>query len=133
MSLSSKARAVMKIAFANKAVGTEVADAIDLGGNPQAAAVAAFGATANMTVPVVAAATFTATSGTYGIPADPTGAEVDATVDAALAKVKAVVDVKADNADLDTLRSEAEARLDAIEAKVNAIIAALKASGLMHV
>ena len=32
---------------------------------------------------------------------------------------------------LETLRTEAEARLDAVEAKIDAVIAALKAAGLM--
>lgn len=159
--LSVKAKKVLTVALANKAVGAEIAAAIDSGSNPQAAAVAVFGATTNLsalvvtptalTPAVVAATTFAATVGTYALPAEPTGAEVDATVDAALAQVKAVVDIKADNADLETmrgevetalddkadnadvetLRTETEGRLDAIESKINAVITALKGAGLM--
>jgi len=129
--LSAKTKRILTVAMANKVAAAELAAAVDSGSNPQAATVAAFGVTTNLTAAVVAATTFLATVGTYVAPAEPTGAEVDATVDAALAQVKTVVDVKADNADLETLRTEAEARLDAIETKVNAIIAALKTAGLM--
>lgn len=128
--LSNKAKAVLISGLANKAVGIEVAAAIDAGGNVQAGAVAAI-ASANLTVAVVAATTFLASAGTYVIPAEPTGAEVDAAIDTALGQVKSVVDVKADNADLETMRGEVETRLDALESKINAVIAALKASGLM--
>jgi hypothetical protein len=88
MSLSSKARAVMRVAFANKSVATEIADALDSGSNPQAASIAAIGATSNL------------------VGVDGTGSNA-----APLAGT--------------------ESRLDAIEAKVDALIAALKAAGLM--
>lgn len=129
--LSVKAKKVLTVAVANKAVGAELAAAIDAGGNVQAAAIAAIPASTNLTAAVVAAATFAPIVGTYVNAAEPTGAEVDATADAALAAVKAIVDVKADNVDLETLRTEVESRMDAVEAKINAVIAALKASGLM--
>lgn len=87
MALSLRARAVLISGLANKTVGKEVADAIDAGGNAQAAAVAAFSP---------------ATS------ADLTGAD---TVDQA------------------TLESE----IGALKAKLNAVISALKAAGLMAV
>jgi hypothetical protein len=87
MALSLKARAVLISGLANKAVGKEVADAIDLGGNAQAASVAAFSP---------------ATS------ADLTGAD---TVDQAVL----------------------ESEIGSLKAKVNAIVAALKAAGLMAV
>lgn len=48
MSLSKKSRDVMRVAFANKSVASEIADAIDLGGNPQAASVAAIGSTSDL-------------------------------------------------------------------------------------
>lgn len=85
MSLSLKARAVLISGLANKAVGKEVADAIDSGGNAQAASVAAFAP---------------ATS------ADLTGAD---TVD----------------------QASVESEIGALKAKVNEVVAALKAAGLM--
>ncbi len=129
--LSTKTRKILTVAMANKVAAKELADAVDSGSNPQAAAVAVFGATTNLSAAVVTATTFAASAGVWAIPADPTGAEVDTAIDSALAQVKAVVDVKADNADLETLRTEAEARLDAIESKINAVIVALKGAGLM--
>jgi hypothetical protein len=88
MALSAKARRRLEVAMARRAEATEIADAIDLGGNPQAAAVAALGATANL------------------VGVDGTGSNA-----APLAGT--------------------ESRLDATEAKVDAVIAALKAAGLM--
>lgn len=129
--LSAKAKKVLTVALANKAVGAEIAAAIDSGGNPQAAAVAALGTTADLSAAVVTAVTFDPSAGVWAVPAEPTGAEVDTAIDLALAQVKAVVDVKADNEDLETLRTEAEDRLDAIESKIDAVITALKAAGLM--
>ena len=61
----------------------------------------------------------------------PTKAEIDAGIDAVVLNIEAALDLKADNADVETLRTQSEARLDAIEAKVDALIAALKAAGLM--
>jgi hypothetical protein len=56
---------------------------------------------------------------------------VDTGIDSQSTKVIASLGLKADNADVETLRTESEARLDAIEAKINAVIAALKAVGMM--
>jgi uncharacterized protein YggE len=42
-------------------------------------------------------------------------------------------DLAAARASVNTLRTDAEARLDAVEAKLNSVIAALKAAGLMSV
>jgi hypothetical protein len=67
----------------------------------QAAAIAALGTTTNMS----------ASNLTAAIPTAPTKAEVDAGINALAAK--------------------AEARLDAIESKVDAFLASLKAAGLM--
>lgn len=100
MALSTSARKRLEAAITRRAEAKEIADAIDAGGNAQAATVAA------ITPSDVAAVT-----GTYAIPAEPTGAEVDATVEA--------------------LRSGVETRLDALDSKVNAILTALKAAGLM--
>ena len=90
MALSLKARAVIISGLANRAVGKEVADAIDLGGNVQAASVAAIGAT-------------TALVGVDGV---------------------------GNNA---APLAGTEARLDVVEGKIDAVIAALKAAGLMAV
>ena len=99
--------------------GIKLGDLIEAGSNPQAATVAAIPASANLTVPVVAAAAVGNT-------------DITATQLAVVAAdVNAALDNKADNADLVTLASEVEARLDTIESKINAVIAALKAAGLM--
>jgi hypothetical protein len=89
MALSQKARNVLKVAVANKAVAQEIADAIDTGANEKAASVAPIGTTANL------------------VGVDGTGSNA-----APLAGT--------------------ESRLDAIESKVDALIAALKAAGLMN-
>lgn len=111
MALSEKAKKVMIASFANKSVGTEVAAAIDAGGNAQAAAVAAIPASTNLPVAAPVAAAL----------ADPLAA----------ADVNAALDDKADNDDVEAIRVLVESRLDTLEAKVNAVIAALKAAGLM--
>lgn len=54
---------------------------------------------------------------------------VNAGIDALAVAVETDLDLKADNADVETLRTEVEARLDAIEAKVDAILVATKATG----
>lgn len=71
MALSAKARRRLEVALARRDVAVEIADAIDSGSNAQAAAVADAGVIA----------------GTYAIPAEPTGAEVDATVQVVADKV----------------------------------------------
>lgn len=131
MALSKRTKRVLEVAMADRAASAELAAAVDSGSNPQAASVAPLGVTADLTAAVVAPVTFAASAGTFAIPAEPTGAEVDAAIDSALGQVKTAVDAKADNADLETLRTEVEGRLDAIEAKIDAIIAALKAASLM--
>lgn len=131
MALSTAARRRLEVALAQRAAAKEIADAIDLGGNPQAAAVAALGTTTNMTAFVITAAVISPSAGTYAVPATPTGAEVDTAINQLAAKVVTALADKADNADAETLRTEAEARLDAIEAKVDAVIAALKTASLM--
>jgi len=104
MALSAKAKKRLEVAMARRAEANEVIAAIEAPGSLNVAAtVAALGVTADIT----------AAAGTYALPAEPTGAEVDATVQAAI--------------------DEVEARLDAIEAKVDEVIAALKAASLMDV
>ncbi|HLD91690.1 MAG TPA: hypothetical protein VI911_11885 [Patescibacteria group bacterium] len=131
MSLSREARDILIVAMANRAKANEVADAIDAASVASVATVVAAISSTNMTAAVVAATTFTASAGTFVNAAEPTGAEIDTAIDEATAKVKAVVDIKADNADLETLRTEAEGRLDAIETKINAVLTSLKAAGVM--
>lgn len=79
----------------------------------RAASVAAIGTTANLTALV------------------PTAVDLNAVFSDT--EVEAALLAKADNADVETLRTEVEGRLDAIETKVDAVIAALKAAGLMAV
>lgn len=100
MALSTAARRRLEVALAQRAAAKEIADAIDLGGNPQAETVAAITPSNLATV-----------TGTYSIPAEPTGAEVDASVN--------------------SLGADVELRLDALDSKVNAILTALKNAGLM--
>ena len=94
----------------------------------QAANVAALGITNNLTALAVTPVTFTGAATAGG--SSPSASNVNDAIDALAAEVKTAVDAKADNADVETLRTEVEARLDAIEAKVDAEIAALKAAGL---
>lgn len=105
MALSQAARDYLVIALSNKRLGAEVADAIDAGGNAQAATVAALGATTNLP----ATAAVLSTSNTY------TDAAVKAAIDGAVT----------------ALRAAAETRLDNAEAKIDAVIASLKAAHLM--
>ena len=104
MALSAKAKKRLEVAMARRAEANEVIAAIEVPGSTnQAAAVAALGSTSDLS----------AAAGTYAIPAEPTGAEVDAAIQSSL--------------------DEVEDRLDAIEAKVDEVIAALKAATLMDV
>ncbi len=89
--LSEKVRKILIVAMANKAAAKELADAVDNGGNPQAATVAALGVMAPVGVVDVA--------------------------DAGPADVAIAADV--------------DARLASLQAKIDAVIAALKAAGLM--
>ena len=97
----------------------------------QAAAIAALGTTTALTALVPAATNLTASNLTAAIPSAPTKAEVDAGIDVVASEVETALGLKADNDDVETLRTQAEARLDAIEAKVDAFLAAVKAAGLM--
>ena len=92
-------------------------------GQVPAATVDALGTTTNMTALVVTPTVLSdlSTGDTY----------TDASLNGAFAEVETALGLKADNADVETLRGEAEARLDDAEAKIDAVISALKASGLM--
>ena len=105
MALSKKAlEAVRRMATDDK-TATEISAALDSGINPQAASVAVIGATSNLPTSNVTLST----SDTY--------------TDAA---VKTAID-----AGVNALRTASESRLDVIEAKIDAVITALKAAGLM--
>lgn len=131
MALSNKAKEAIRRAVTEDKAADELIAALEAAADEQAAAVAALGATSNLSALAPTAAVITDSAGVYAIPAEPTGAEVDDAVDALRDKVEAALDLKADNADAETLRSQVEARLDAAEAKIDAVIAALKASGQM--
>lgn len=131
MALSNKAKEAIRRAVTEDKAADELIAALEAAADEQAAAVAALGATSNMSALVPAAAVISNSAGTYAIPGSPTGAEVDAAIDELRDKVELALDAKADNADAETLRTQAEARLDAAEAKIDAVIAALKASGQM--
>ena len=88
--------------------------------------VVAIGSTDNLTELVPAASSISASTGTYSNGAEPTGTEIDTAIDEATAKLDTALDLKSDNVDVETLRTEVEARLDVIEVKVDAILAALK-------
>lgn len=90
-----------------KREGEDIAAQIASGGNPQAANVAALGTTDN----IAGASTTVSTGGTP----DCDAADIQTGVDSAI----------------DTVAAEIETRLDNIEAKVDALIAALVASGQM--
>ncbi len=127
MALTAKQRKILKDGLADGRVADEIADAIDNGVFPEGAAVANISPTSDMTALVPAASAISASAGTYAIAAEPTGAEVDTAIDELKDKVDTSLDLKADNADVETLRVESEARLDAVEAKIDALLVQLRA------
>ncbi len=88
MALSTKTKAVIEVALADRKAAAELAAAVDSGSNTQAASVALLGATSDL------------------VGVDGTGSNA-------------------------APLTETEGRLDAIEAKVDALIQALKDAGLM--
>lgn len=129
MTVSAEAKRRLETAVTSKKVADELVAAIDAPGSGPAAVVVAFGATTNLTALAPAAVTMTAAATAGG--AAPTAAQVDAAINAATAEIKGMLDAKTDNVDAETLRTEVEARLDALEAKVNAILVSLKAASYM--
>lgn len=112
--------------------GAEIGDllnAIPVGNVP------ILGAAANLTalVPVAAnpsgSSATLSTSNTYTDAAVKTA--IDGAVDALKDKIVTALGAKADNADAETLRTEVEARLDAAEAKIDAVIGVLSDSKIM--
>lgn len=130
MDLTLQQKAAIKGSIVDPAAAQALIDLVS-SSLSQADEVAEMGVTSNLSALLPTAAVITASAGTYAIPAEPTGAEVDAAIDQATAKVVTALLAKADNVDAETLRTQAEARLDAIEAKIDAILAALKDAGLM--
>lgn len=129
--LSTRTKNIVRVAMADKRAADELSAAVNAGSNSQAAAVAAIGASSNLTALAVTATVIANSNFTAAIPAEPTKAEVDAGIDTLRTAVVTALNLKADNADAEALRTEVEVRLDAIEAKVDAVIAALKASAQM--
>lgn len=104
MALSKDAKFRLEVALADRRAAKEIADALGAVTSP-AGHVAPLGATTNLP----ASNATLSTSDTY------TDAAVKAAIDGAV----------------DALRVAAEARLDAAESKIDAILAALQAAGLM--
>ena len=115
MALTEKQKDAIKVAIAN--VDEANALIVEIDKVAAAGALTALGTTSNLTALVIAATTVSdlSTGDTYA----------DAGLNAIFAEVETALDLKADNADVETLRGEIEVRLDAIEAKVDAIIAAM--------
>jgi len=112
---------------------TQVWVRLEVGGaGISVAGVADLGSTSNLTALVVEAATISASDFTASNAAEPTKAEIDVGIDALKDKVITALGLKADNADVETLRTEVEARLDAIEAKIDATLAALRAAKVIQ-
>lgn len=106
MSLSQKLKDRISVAITNKDDANELIAAIEASVASPAAAVAAMGSTTNLP----ASNATLSTSDTYA------DADVKVSIDGAV----------------DALRTATESRLDAIEAKIDAVIASLKASGQME-
>ncbi len=101
MALSDKAKAAIRRAVTEEKAALELISALEAAANEQADNVAELGMTSDLS----------AISGTYANGVEPTGAEVDATVQG--------------------LADEVEARLDDAEGKIDEVIQALVAAGLM--
>jgi len=129
MTISADAKKRLTAAVTSKAVADELVAAIDAPGSGPAGVVVAFGVTANLTAlaPIAVTMTGAACAGA----ATPSATDVNAAINSATAEIKGFIDAKADNADVETLRTEVEARLDALEAKVNAVLTSLKAASYM--
>lgn len=107
----------------------------------QATTIAALGSTSNFSALVVAAAGLVAgtpTAAAQGASYDQTAlnAALDLKTEQAdfaqlVTDMNAALLLKADNVDAETLRTQVEARMDAVEAKIDAVIAALKTAGVM--
>lgn len=111
MALSAKQRLHLKYAIGDNQIGDQIADSIDSGGNPVAANVAALGASTDLSL------------------AAPSAVDLNAVFDDT--EVESALDAKADQSAVSAMMATAESRLDALEAKANAILTSLKNAGLM--
>jgi predicted RecA/RadA family phage recombinase len=93
--------------------------------NAKQAAIVAFSAGTNLTALVPAASTIADVSTGGG------NTYADSVINAMIVEIKSALLLKADNTDVETLRTEEETRQDAQDTAIAAIIAALKAAGLM--
>ena len=87
--------------------------------------------TVDLTALVVAPTTFAPSAITTFSADHTTAAEFDTEMDVELAFIKTALDLKTDNVDAETLRTETEARLGAIETKLDGIRTSLQVAGLM--
>lgn len=126
MASSTRLARKMRTALGGKKYSDELE--AELGANPVAAYVAPLGATSNLSALAVTATSIAASNFTAAVAAEPTKAEVDFGINTLKTAVVTALDLKADNADCELLRTQTEARLDAIEAKVDAVIASLIAA-----
>lgn len=131
MSIDSHTSELLLSVFRTPETRDLVVAAIDAQGSGPAAAATALGTTSNLSPAVVVATVIAASNLTAAIPAEPTKAEVDAGIDTLKTAAVTALNLKADNVDVETLRTQTEARLDAIEAKIDEVIAKLKAAALM--
>lgn len=111
MALSEELRRRLQYAMGDIQSGNSIADSIDSGGNPVAANVAAIPSSSDLSL------------------SSPVASSLNSVFDNS--EVESALDSKADQSAVSSLMSDAESRLDALEAKQNAVIAALKAAGLM--
>ncbi len=161
MAISARAQKAIKRAVTEATAATELIAAFNAADEGQASVIAPMGntsdlvagtpAAASLSALVVTAASIAASNFTAVDAADPTKAEIDTGIDVIAAAVETALDLKADNADVETLRTETitalglkadqsdyatmvaatEVRLAAIEAKIDAILTALKNADLM--
>lgn len=133
MALSKRSKDILIVAMADRRSAQEITTAIDALVHiaEPAADVAALGTTTALSAAVVAAATIANSNLTAAVPAEPTKAEVDTGIDTLRTAAVGYLNVKADNVDVETLRTQVEARLDGAEAKIDAVITSLVAAGLM--
>jgi len=129
MSLSPAAKNRLNIALVSKTAGSELAAAIDLKNPVPATKIIALGTTTNLSPLVVAPTTIAASACAGGD--TPSATDVDLAIDAATLAIASALDLKCDNADAETLRTQTESRLAAIEAKMDAMLGSMKAANRM--
>lgn len=127
MPLSTKAKRALQIACGQD-LGSEIVSAIAGDGN-EAAVVAAFGATTNISVPAVAG--FSPGANLVGVDGTGSNAAPLAGTETRLDALDTAVDALVDAVNTCAIASGVETRLDNLESKVNAILTALKDAGLM--